>query len=152
MLYASWRTHIKLTWNLPRNCKNVFVSEVLAPGVLQPDVYLMTRFITFFHSLLNSSSPEAQMMCRLSSRDLWSNLGSNLDHIRNETGIDPWIYGGIRIRDALVEARRPKVTEQDEWKIRYLEKLLGNRLEAYFTGNMETEEYLNTIIHSLVST
>ena len=92
------------------------------------------------------------MMCRLSSRDLRSNLGSNLDHIRKETGLDPWIYGGTRVRDALVEARRPKLSEQDEWKVLYLNKLLGNRLEAYFTGNTETEEYFNTLIHSLVST
>ena len=143
---------MKLTWNLPRNCKNVFVSEVLSQGVIQPNVYLMTRLVTFFHSLLQSSSEEVQMMCRLSSRDLWSNLGSNLAHIREETGLDPWIFWGTRVRDALIQANTVKVAEQDEWKISNLKKLLSSRLEAHYSGNTETEENLTTLIHSLVST
>ena len=150
MLFASWRTHIKLTWNLPRQCKTFFVSEVLAPGVLQPNVYLMTRFLSFFHSLLDSSSVEVQLMTRLAARDLRSNLGSNLSHVKQETGLDPWIYGGARMREALIEANTVKVPEQDQWRIGYLSKLINLRLEAFFCGDTEEEENINTLINSLV--
>ena len=152
MLYASWRTHVKLSWNLPRQCKTFFVSELLAPGVTQPNVFLMTRFLTFFHSLLDSGSIEVQTLARLAARDLRTNVGSNLDHIRRETNLDPWIYGGARVRDALIAHNKVNVSKQDEWRIGYADKLLTARLEAYYAGNVEEEENLTALIHASVST
>ena len=124
MLYASWNTNVKLVWNLPRATHTYFIPSILAPGVVHPRVYLMTRFLTFFHSLLESPSPEVQVMARLSARDKRTNVGSNLDHIRCETGLDPWLYGGERIRDCLVSSNQNYIPESDVWRVEYARKLL----------------------------
>ena len=42
-LFSSWRTHIKLTWNLPRNTRSFFIDSLLAPDISSPRVSLMTR-------------------------------------------------------------------------------------------------------------
>ena len=47
MLFSSWRTNVKLSWNLPRNCNNIFI-ESLAPNVVPPNIGLLTRFHNSF--------------------------------------------------------------------------------------------------------
>ena len=61
-VFSSWKTHIKLAWNVPRNCHSYFIDTVLAQAVTSPRVSLMSRFLTFFHSLINSPSPEVQVL------------------------------------------------------------------------------------------
>lgn len=148
MLYSSWRTNVKLAWNLPRNTRSYFVENLLAPGIVPPSVSLMTRQLTFFHSLLLSPSPEAQTLCRLSARDLRSTLGSNLAHIETETGLNPWEYGGDRVKKELIKSNMSVVEPEDCWRIVYLEKLLNQRLFNFYTGN-QTNEELTDLINSL---
>ena len=93
-LFSSWRTHVKMIWHLPRNTRSYFIEELLAPDSVSPCVSLMTRQSKFFHSLLANPSIEAQTLSRLAARDIRSNLGSNLAHMRQESGLCPWKYGG----------------------------------------------------------
>ena len=78
MIYASWRTSLKLTWNLTRNCKNFFLPHLAPPNVTPPQIQLLSRFHKFFHSLLDSPSKEIQIVAQLSARNLRSILGRNL--------------------------------------------------------------------------
>ena len=89
MLYSSWRTNVKLSWNIPRNCHSYFINALLAPHTVSPKISLMYRFHKFFHSLLISPSSEVQFLARLAARDLRTNTGSNLAYLRDETGLDP---------------------------------------------------------------
>ena len=151
MLYASWRTNIKMSWNVPRTCKRYFIHSTLAPNEIPPEVSLMTRQVNFFHSLLNSDSSEIRLMSRLSGRDIRCNLGSNLDHIRRESGLDPWLFGAKRVEQELLSYHTAEVPASDRWRIGYLDKLLSERLLAHYNGHTEQEEGLSQIINSLVS-
>ena len=148
MLYASWRTNIKLVWNLPRETRSYFVDHLLAAGVTPPSVSLMTRQLSFFHSLLNSVSPEAQVLSRIAARDIRTTLGSNLAHIHTETGLDPWQFGGKRVRDDLLKYQKSEVSDKDRWRLKYLDKLLTQRLHQFYNGSQSCEE-LDALIHSL---
>ena len=150
MLFSSWRTNVKLSWNLPRNCNNIFI-ESLAPNVVPPNIGLLTRFHKFFFSLLESPSNEVQMMVRLSARDLRTNLGRNLEYIREETGLDPWLYGTARIKTELLNFHKLHIPDNEAWKLGYLEKLMNTRSFAYYCGNFQEEEDTNSLIHSLVT-
>ena len=90
-LYSSWRTNVKLAWDLPRNTKNYFIDSLLAPGSIPPEVSVMSRFVTLFQSLLQSPSTEVQICTRLAARDIRSNIGANIAAIKNETGLNPWL-------------------------------------------------------------
>ena len=150
MLYASWRTNVKLVWNVPRSCHTYFVDSVLAPYILPPQVYLMSRFLKFFHSLLESPSPEVQVLSRLSARDLRTNVGSNLAFIKSETGLDPWMFGGRRVRDELLLTNRVCAPERDLWRLSYLRNLVEERLVLYYEGSDELHT-IDELIESLVS-
>ena len=85
-----------------------------------------------------------------SEGDLRSNLGSSLNHIEKESGLNLWVYGGKRMKDALMKANMSRVPEADKWRIGFLGKLLAQRHFEYYNGDGENE-HLNDIISSLVS-
>ena len=95
MVYASWKTIVKLPWDLPRQTKGYFIDRLFATNVTSPKVTLLSRCHKFFHRLLDSDSSEVQIVARLAARDLRSNLGRNLQYMREETGLDPWVYGNF---------------------------------------------------------
>ena len=128
MLYSSWNTNIKLAWNVPRKCRSYFIEHLLAPGIVHPRVSLMTRFLKFFHGLLTSESPKIQVLSRLAARDVRTNLGSNLKSALDESGLDPWIFGGNRMNESLMNFNHIQVSKSDEWRIPYLSKLFQQRM------------------------
>ena len=150
-LFGSWRTCVKLIWDLPRGCRNYFLDTVLAKDVIPPDVSLMTRFVTFFHSLVNSPSTEVSVLCRLSARDIRTNIGMNLDAIRKETGLDPWNFGARRIGEELCKFHARLPPTKDTWRIPFLGKLLSARTEFYYRGETANYEEINSLIASLVT-
>ena len=150
MLFSSWRTNVKLAWGLPRNCEK-FIVEHLAPSLTPPKVGLLSRFHKFFHGLLNSPSPEVEILARLSARDLRTNIGRNLSYIYNETGLNPWEFGTSRIRSELKRKYRVVPDTCDLWRLPYLDKLLSQRLEAFYCGDTEGEKQIDKLIHSLVA-
>ena len=110
----------------------------------------MTRFLKFFHGLLQSESVEIQVLSRLAARDVRTSLGSNLRAARDESGLDPWVYGGQRMKEALLEHNRDHALEIDKWRIPFLSKLLQQRMILYYNGAEETQD-LDELIDSLVS-
>ena len=141
---------IKLIWNLPRKCRSYFIEPVLAPGISPPRVSLMTRFLNFFHGLLASDSVEIQVLSRLAARDGRTSIGANLRAARDESGLDPWVYGGQRMKEALLEFNGEHALEVDEWRIPFLSKLLQQRMVEHYNGAEDTSQ-LDDLIDSLVS-
>ena len=150
-LCSSWRTNIKLAWNVNRACHTYFISEVLAPTVRPLKSSLMSRFHNFFMLLMESPSHEVKIMARLSSRDLRSSLGSNLRLIAETSNCDPWEVSNVELKYCLREGTRVSVPGEDQWRIQYLAKLLNDRLEAFYTSNNSQKTILDALITSLVS-
>lgn len=150
MLYSAWRTNVKLAWKLPRNTHSYFIDSLLAPQITPPSVSLMMRQLTFFQGLLASPSIEVQVVSRLSARDMRTTLGSNLAHIRQETGLDPWVIGGQQMRDKLVSFNASRVPFSDEWRIPFLEKIITEKLLLHYNG-FEENKTLNELICAIVS-
>ena len=110
----------------------------------------MIKWHKFYHSLLNSPSNEVSVIARLASRDIRTTIGANLQYLRQETQLDPSLYGSNRIKEELLQYHRPTIVMQDWWRVDYLEKLLTARMQAYYDGNTDQYDQLNTLIHSLV--
>ena len=62
--------------------------------------------------------------------------------------LDPWLYGGDRMRKELLKYNRKRIPESDKWRIGYLEKLLTQRLIMHY--EMEDLDTVTNIIESLV--
>ena len=151
MVVSAWRTGHKLAWDVPRSCHNYLVEEVLAAGAASLEVSLLTRFQGFFRGLLASPSQEVVVVALLAARDIRSTLGSNLTHLQNLTGLDPWAVGKSQLKAALGRATRKEVPELDFWRPQLLQKLLSARLEAHYSTDLVEEERIATLINSLVA-
>ena len=74
-------------------------------------VNLLLRLRSFFRSLLESLSVEVAMM----ARDVRSTLGSNLQVLRMETGLNPWAATHGQVKAALLAGSRVETPVRDFW-------------------------------------
>ena len=149
-LFSSWRTNIKLTWEVPRNCHNFFVDHVLAPHVWSLKASLLGRFHSFFSSLLTSNSLEVQVMANLAARDLRTSLGSNVRLLLDITGLDPWTTSVTTMKDALRNSLIAEIPLSESWRVNFLSKLLSERESAYYDCNENYAKEITQLIDSLV--
>ena len=150
MICSAWRTGVKLAWGVHRGCRSYILQQVLTPGIPSLRVNLLMRFHTFFRSLLVSPSPEVQVAALMAARDLRSSLGSNLALLQEESGLNPWTCSPRHLRAALQQAEEVPVPEEDSWRVPLTWLLLEQRLQHYYTGNTEEEEYVQSLLDSLV--
>ena len=141
---------MKLCWGVSRSCHTYLLQNVLAPESISLRVRLLTQSLGFFHGLLLSPSIEAAVAARLSARDIRTNMGSNLALIQEETNLDPWETNKTTIRAALRLKERKEIPSGDEWICAYLWKLLNEKLQYYYEGNIDEEMRTLTLINSLV--
>ena len=90
------------------------------------------------------------MLARLGARDIRSNLGANLDHVRKETGLEPWCYGGQQIADEPREHNCAKILEMDGWRIPLLHKILVERQATFYLGYDDMYTY-NDLIYPVTN-
>ena len=84
-----------------------------------------------------------QILSRLCARDIRTNTGSNLSHIKSLTGLDPMEYGGHKIKDELRTVLRAEVPANEKWRVLYLPKLLANRSMAFYAGDSDQYNQIN---------
>ena len=151
MICSAWNTCVKLAWGVHRGCRTYLLQKVLAPWVQSLRVNLLMRFRSFFRSLLVSPSPEVQVAARLAARDIWSPAGSNLALLRQESGgLDPWICSPGQLRAAMLRSEAVPVSDTDRWRIPYLQRLLLQKQDHYYSGNVLNVKRIAGLIDSLV--
>ena len=91
------------------------------------------------------------MVALLASRDVKSNLGSNLAALKEKTKLDPWTAARGQLRICLEQSTRSEVPPKDFWRAPLLRKILIEIVEARYDGDNEMEEELSALANSLVS-
>ena len=148
-MYSAWTTGAKLVWEVPRATRSYLVQEVLAPGFTPLRAELLFRFQKFFRGLLTSPSPEVVVAALLGAQDIRTPVGSNLQLLKEDAGMNAWLASPARLKTALREKGRVMVPEGEAWRITYLLKLLTSRLEAKYGGFKDKEEELTSLVNSL---
>ena len=131
-LYNSWKTAVKLAWDVPRETRTYFVDHLLSGGVVSARIDILARFSNFYKKLRLSSSNEVQILVGIVSRDIRTTTARNLSFIREESGLDARDTSS-KIRESLIE-RRMGVPDEDSWRIGYLSKLLEERQQLSYHG------------------
>ena len=123
------------------------VEAYLAKDFLSLRNQILSRYPSFFNSLLNSPSREVRLLANIVGRDCQSNTYSNLQYLQQLTGLDPWVFSSQRIKSELPV----KVVQETEmWRLGFLTKLLQMREDKHICA----EDYLNlsAMIDSLCNT
>ena len=83
MVFKSWNTCVKLTWDIPRSTHNYFV-EMLAGSLPSLRQKLLCQFVGFCHKLRSSASWEVRILAGIVGSDVGSTTGKNLKNIEEE--------------------------------------------------------------------
>ena len=54
-----------------------------------------------------------------------------------------------KIKETLRKEEMVHMSVEDEWRLLYLQRILGERMTAHFQSNQEEEERLQSLINSL---
>ena len=90
-VFRTWNTCVKLSWKIPRWTHNYFVEHLLTPKLSSIRKRTLCQYLGFFRKLLQSSSPEIQLLANTVGRDSGSVTAANLRNIEHEFGKDPWV-------------------------------------------------------------
>ena len=122
--FNSWKTCIKLAWQIPRATHTYFL-DFLSGGMVTVRRDVLARYVNFYRSLLSSPCREVCILARVVSKDIRSTTARNLALLERESGLT-WTAPPSKIRDALALSD-PVVPDVDVWRIKYLGTLLEQR-------------------------
>ena len=148
-VFNAWTTCMKLTWDVPRATRKYMVQQVLGAGLTSVKVDILARFAGFFVGLRKSPCYEVRVLANLAGRDMRTTTGRNLNLLRELSGLDPWVFGGARIKEELVKVEEVAVADADQWRLSYLRKLLEQRQILHYEGDKAGEESMSELISSL---
>ena len=57
--------------------------------------------------------------------------------LEEASGMDPWIFDSSRLKVELVSRETVEVPEQDRWRVKYLHKLMVEKQEKHYMGEVE---------------
>ena len=146
--FTSWRTCVKLAWQVPRQTHSYLVDNLLCSGLSSVRCDIMSRYVKFARGLRLSPAREVSVMFGVVAGDVSTTTGNNLNTIRLETGLDPLACSLVKVK-AELGGRVVAVPEGDVWRVKYLGKLLQARGEANFEA--EDTHQLTVLIDSLCS-
>ena len=146
--YGVWRLNILLSHNLPRATHHYFL-PLLAPGAVSAKAEIIARFVKFFRGLRAAPSHEVVSAALVLARDMRSTLARNLAFVERVTGQDAWAASPRLVRSIVMENETVKPPLEDIWRVKYLDKLLGQREQLHSLGMEEEEEQVQLLIESL---
>ena len=122
--FKSWNTFVKLVYNVPRSTHTYLVENFLAKKFVPTRNQVLSGYVTFLHSLINSPNWEVRILARIIRQNHQSVTRTNADYITECSGLSPWDYGKIRIQ---AELPRCEVTETNLWRVSLLTELFDEQ-------------------------
>ena len=138
----SWKTCVKLAWNVPRATRSYFLGY-LAGGLVTAKCDIIARYSSFYKTLLASPCKEVRIMAKIAVRDIRTTTAKNLSFLEAESGGLTWAAPAWKIRESCT-SQEPVVPELDSWRVPYLGKLLEQRDELVYQG--ETADNIQDLI------
>ena len=88
-------------------------------------------------------------MANIAGRDIRSTTGRNMKLLEEASGMDPWIFDSSRLKVELVSRETVEVPGQDMWRVKYLHKLMVEKQEKHYMGEVERVKQVSDLIDSL---
>ena len=149
-VYSAWDTAVKLAWSCPRWTRTFLLQKVLACDMTSAKTDVLGRYGKFAMGLRTSVCQEVRVLFNLVARDLQSTTAKNIKFVRENSGLDPWVTGTGKLKEAIHEHLTVEIPPQDSWKIAYLKSLLTQLQEAKHHVQDDQVKYLQGLIDSLV--
>ena len=142
--FKSWHTFVKLAWDVPRCTFTYIVENVLGTNFDSLRKQILSRYVTFFKNLFIIASKELRHLARNVARDPRSTVYKNVHLIQQVSGLSPWDYSKVQIKEKIPNAAVPPY---NDCRISLLVKFLDFRREREIL--MEDTQALTRKIDSL---
>ena len=149
--FNTWSTCVKLAWGLPRDTHTYFL-DYLSGGLVSARVDILGRYLGFYRSLLSSPSREVTILARIVAKDIRSTTAKNLRLLEVETDGMTWSASNPAVKKKLLQSKL-RVPLEEEWRIKYLGKLLEQRDQLRYAGQEDhvQVELVQSLMDSLCS-
>ena len=114
--FRCWNTCTKLAWRCPRRTHTYFVSNLLAQEYASTRIVILSRYVKFVQSLLNSASPDVVAVANSAINDKGSTTGANLSKLQEQTGLNPIMTTPARVMKVLLDADQ-LMPANEKWRI-----------------------------------
>ena len=111
---------------------------------------VLGRYGKFAMGLRTSVCQEVRVLFNFVARDLQCTTAKNIKLVRETSGLDPWVSGPRKMKEAIDEKLTVDIPPQDSWKVSYLKTLLMQLQEAKHCVHEDRIKYLQGLIDSLV--
>ena len=88
-------------------------------------------------------------MALLAARDLRTTTGSNIRMVEEASGLSVWNSTTAQVRRAVSRNELVPVPAADQWRLPYLKRLLEQRLQHHYRGEIQEEARIQSLIDSL---
>ena len=144
-MFRCWRTAAKLCWDVPRGTHTYIVNNLLAANFKPLRNQALSRYVSFYRSLLASPCKEVAVVARMVGRNASTTTGLNLLNLGLETRLNPWTDKVSSFKNYFCQTEG--VPEMDRWRIPLLSKYLRIRKEQSVC--LENTDYIDSLITSL---
>ena len=126
-LYKSWNVTVRQVFNVHR-CTHRYLIEAIS-GTVHPKVELLSRFVTFYKSLIKSSKLGVRMLARISERDCRTVMGRTLDRLSKLCSLkDIMELSSSHVRRDIVYHEVP---DEELWRISMIKELIEFDIEGF---------------------
>ena len=126
-LYKSWNVTVRQVFNVHR-CTHRYLIEAIS-GTVHPKVELLSRFVTFYKSLIKSSKLGVRMLARISERDCRTVMGRTLDRLSKLCSLkDIMELSSSHVRRDIVYHEVP---DDELWRISMINELIEFDIEGF---------------------
>ena len=85
-IYSSWNVTVRNVLHLERTTHRYMIEPL--SGCLHPKVMLASRYVGFYHGLVNSTKFSVRYLARLAERDMRTVKGKTLNYILEQCNMD----------------------------------------------------------------
>ena len=131
---------VRQVFNLSRKAHRYFVEPI--SQCLHAKVKILSRFVTFYKSLINSSKMNVRFLANLNRHDQRTLLGRNLTKLCDLAECDPEQLSASVVKK---NVKYKEVPEVDSWRVPMLQELLMSRDGELTIKNLDQSEITELI-------
>ena len=88
-------------------------------------------------------------MALLAGCDLWTTTRANIRMVEEASGLSVWNSTTSQVRRAVKQNELRPVPAGDMWRLPYLKRLLEQRLQHHYSGEIQEEARIQSLIEYL---
>ena len=143
-IYSSWNVTVRNILHLERTTHRYMIEPL--SGCMHPKVMLASRYVGFYHGLVNSNKFSVRYLARLAERDMRTVMGKTLNYILEQCNMDSSQLSQLSSSVVKSNLKYNEATEDTKWRVE-----LALELGKVRDGEVEVEGFTSKEIDVMLA-